>query len=143
MFSSIVLDLPQPVEIFNVINSLNPHKTCFNVMNSLNPCKACGFANISATFLQLGNEVLAPVLSYYFSCAFEQGVFPNYFKTTKVIPIFKSGNKNLVSNYSPIFLLTTLSKACEDLWGGGGRGPGPPRNFQNFYKFLLVSKCHN
>ena len=48
--SSIVLDPPQPVEIFNVINSLNPHK-------------AGGFDNISAAFLQLGNEVLAPVLS--------------------------------------------------------------------------------
>ena len=66
--SSIVLHPPQPVEIFNVINSLNPHK-------------ACGFDSISAAFLQLGNEVLAPVLSYYFSCAFELGVFPHYFKT--------------------------------------------------------------
>ena len=63
MSSSIVLNPPQTVEIFNVINSLNPHK-------------ACGFNSISAAFLQLGNEVLAPVPSYYFSCAFEPGVFP-------------------------------------------------------------------
>ena len=62
----------------------------FDVINSLNSHKACGFDSISAAFLQLGNEVLAPVLSYYFSCAFELGVFPNYFKTAKVIRIFKS-----------------------------------------------------
>ena len=103
--SSVVLDPPQPVEIFNVINFLNPHK-------------ACGFDSISAAFLQLGNEVLAPVLSYYFSCAFELGVFPNYFKTAKVISIFKSGNKNLVSNYCPISLLTTLSNVREKLIKG-------------------------
>ena len=75
MSSSIVLDPPQPVEIFNVINSLNLHK-------------ACGFDSISAAFLQLGNEVLAPVLSYYFSGGFEVGVFLNYFKTAEVISVF-------------------------------------------------------
>ena len=62
--------------------------------------------------------MLAPVLSYYFSCAFELGVFPNYFKNAKVIPILKSGNKNLVSNYRPIYLLTTLSKVLEKLIKG-------------------------
>ena len=105
VFSSIVLDPPQSVEIFNVINSLNP-------------LKACGFDCISAAFLQLGNEVLVPVLLYYFSCAFVLGVFPNYFKTAKVIPILKSGNENLVSNYRPISLLTTLSKVLEKLIKG-------------------------
>ena len=105
MSSSIVLDPPQPVEIFNAINSLNPHK-------------ACGFDSISAAVLQLDNEVLAPVLAYYFSCAFKLGVFPNYFKTAKVIPIFKSGNKNLVSNYRSISLLTTLSEVLEKLITG-------------------------
>ena len=29
------------------------------------------------------------------------------------------------------------------IYGGGARGPGPPRSFKNFYKFLLFSKCHN
>ena len=32
-------------------------------------------------------------------------------------------------------------EACAYLWGG--QGAQPPRNFQNFYKFLLVSKYHN
>ena len=62
--------------------------------------------------------MLTPVLAYYFSCAFKLGVFPNYFKTAKVIPIFKSGNKNLVSYYCPISLLTTLSKILEKLIKG-------------------------
>ena len=105
VFSSIVLDPPQSVEIFNVIDYLNLFK-------------ACGFDCISAAFLQLGNEVLVPVLLYYFSCAFVLGVFPNYFKTAKAIPIFKSGNENLVSNYGPISLLTTLSKVLEKLIKG-------------------------
>ena len=103
--SSIVYDPPQTVEIFIAINSLNSHK-------------ACGFGSISVAFLHLRDEVLAPVVSYYFSCAFGLEVFPNYFKTAKVIPIFKSGNKNLLSNYRPISPLTTISKVLEKLIKG-------------------------
>ena len=100
--STIVLDPPQPVEIFNVINSLNPHT-------------ASGYDNISAYFLRLGNEVLAPILTAYFTWAFEKGIFPCTLKTAKVIPIFKTGNKNSVNNYRPISLLPSLSNVLEKL----------------------------
>ena len=50
--STIVPDPPQPVEIFNAINSLNSHK-------------ASGYDNISAYFLRLGNELLTPILTVY------------------------------------------------------------------------------
>ena len=100
--STIVLDPPQPVEIFNVINSLNPHR-------------ASGYDNISAYFLRLVNEVLAPILTAFFTWAFEKGIFPCTFKTAKVVPIFKTGNKNSVNNYRPISLLPSLSKVPENL----------------------------
>ena len=100
--STILLDPPQPVEIFNVINSLNPHT-------------ASGYDNISAYFLRLGNEVLAPILTAYFTWAFEKGIFPSTFKTAKVVPIFKTGNKNSVNNCRPISLLPSLSKVLEKL----------------------------
>ena len=95
--STIVLDPPQPVEIFSVINSLNPHKTS-------------GYDNISAYFLKLGNEVLAPILTAYFTWVFKKGIFPCTFKTAKVVSIFKTGNKNSVNNYRPISLLPSLSE---------------------------------
>ena len=41
--------------------------------------------------------------------------FPSTFKTAKVFPIFKSGNKHLVQNYRPISLLPCLSKVLEKL----------------------------
>ena len=44
-------------------------------------------------FLRVGNKVLAPILSYYFTCVFELGFFPQILKTAKVVPIYKSGNK--------------------------------------------------
>ena len=99
---TIVLDLPQPIEIFNVINSLNPRK-------------ANGYDNISSYFLRIGNKISAPALSLFFECVFELGVFPQIFKTAEVIPIHKSSNKKLVSNYRPISLLPSLSKVLEKL----------------------------
>ena len=99
---TIVLDPPQSVEIFNAINSLNSHK-------------ATGYHNISSYFLRLENKILTPVLSLFLECLFELGVFPQIFKTAKVIPIHKSCNKKLVSNYRPTFLLPSLSKVLKKL----------------------------
>ena len=44
---------------------------------------------------------------------FELGFFPQIFKTAKVVPIFKAGDKHLVRNYCPISLLSCLSKVLE------------------------------
>ena len=96
---TIFLDPPQPIEIFNAVNSLKIHK-------------ASGCDNISSFFLRMGNEVLAQILSIYFGLVFELGSF-QIFKTAKVIPIFKSSTKNLVNNYRPISLLPCLSKVLE------------------------------
>ena len=97
---TIVLDPPQPIEVFNAINSLNLHK-------------ASGCDNISSFFLRMGNDTLAPMLSFYFGLVFELGFFPHIFKTSKVVPIFKSGDKHLVQNYRPISLSPCLSKVLE------------------------------
>ena len=85
------------------------------MINSLNPHTASGYDNISAYFLRLGNEVLAPILTAYFTWAIEKEIFPCTFKTVKVVPIFKTGNKNSVNNYRFISLLPSLSKILEKL----------------------------
>jgi hypothetical protein len=41
------------------------------------------------------------------------GIFPSRLKFSEVRPIFKKGNKNEVSNYRPISLLTSFSKIFE------------------------------
>ena len=97
---TIVLEPPQSIEVFNAINSLNLHQ-------------ASGYDNISSFFLRLGNEILATILSVFFGVVFELGIFPQIFKTAKVVPIFKAGDKHLVRNYRPISLLSCLSKVLE------------------------------
>src|SRR5207247_11074948 len=41
--------------------------------------------------------------------------FPNSIKVAKVFPLFKNGNRKLISNYRPISLLNAFSKIVEKL----------------------------
>ena len=41
------------------------------------------------------------------------GIFPDSFKKSKIIPLFKKGEPSLLVNYRPISLLPTISKIFE------------------------------
>ena len=99
---SLVLDPPTAIEIFHLINLINPNK-------------ASGADNINPFFLRIEAVVLAPILSIYFQWSFNLGIFPQAFKSAKVIPIFKSGSREILGNYRPIALLSNLSKILEKL----------------------------
>ena len=50
-----------------------------------------------------------------FNLSFEQGIFPSSLKLSKVVPIHKKGDKSILSNYRPIFILSVFSKLFEKL----------------------------
>lgn len=47
--------------------------------------------------------------------SFISGTFPQIFKTARVCPIHKKGNKNNIQNYRPISLLSGFSKIMEKI----------------------------
>ena len=53
------------------------------------------------------------ILFHVFKVSIQQGKFPDSLKIAKVTPIFKSGDKDNVSNYRPISILPVFSKALE------------------------------
>ena len=71
--------------------------------------------------MRLGSKHLEPVSSQQavYSCrfnyCFSSGIFPAVFKKAIVYPIFKSGDKNLVSNYRPISILSIFSYFYEKI----------------------------
>ena len=54
-------------------------------------------------------------LAEIINCSFNSGVFPQALKTAKVVPIFKKGARDEVSNYRPISVLPFFSKIFEKL----------------------------
>ena len=61
------------------------------------------------------NNIIKP-LTYICNKSFQEGSFPDNMKISKVISILKSGDKNILSNYRPISLLSQFSKILEKLF---------------------------
>ena len=54
-------------------------------------------------------------LTNLINLSIKQGIFPDELKIARVVPIFKSGDKALVSNYCPISVLSFVSKIYEKI----------------------------
>ena len=60
-------------------------------------------------------SIISPTVSMLFNNSVSEGIFPEWFKTAKIIPIFKSCDSNSTVNYRPISMLAFLSKIFEKL----------------------------
>ena len=56
-----------------------------------------------------------PYFEYIFSYSLFSSLIPTSFKEAAIIPVFKSGDKSLPSNYRPIYLTSVLSKVIENI----------------------------
>lgn len=61
-------------------------------------------------------DCIAKPLSVICNKSFGDGIFPDNMKTAKVIPIFKSGEKNKFNNYRPVSILPQFSKILEKIF---------------------------
>ncbi len=86
-----------------------------NIVNSLKPKISKGFDDISIkTVKETINNIAVP-LAHIFNSSLSSGVVPQKLKIAKIIPIFKSGEKNQFNNYRPISLLPAFSKILEKI----------------------------
>lgn len=87
----------------------------YNVLIQLDEKSSPGPDGIPSLFLkECATELTAP-LFLIFSKSVTSGVFPSAWKKALIVPIFKSGNKQLVSNYRPISVLSTIPKVFEKI----------------------------
>ena len=84
-------------------------------VGKLNNSKSFGDDNISSFFLKLALPYIAKSLLKIFNTSLETGKFPDPWKTARVAPIFKDGDKSLRSNYRPISVLPVVSRLFEKL----------------------------
>ena len=83
------------------------------ITSSLKAKKSCGHDDISTSFLKNINGEVATPISILINNSFAECIVPDILKIAKVIPIYKSKDKDEFINYRPIFLLPALSKVLE------------------------------
>ena len=88
--------------------------------------KALGSNSISVTILK---EIKKKGIFEPLCTLINTGDFPNCFKLTKVIPVYKQGDQQKYNNCRPISLLSNISKLIEK------------RLYNTLYKFLNQNKC--
>nr|XP_047132472.1 uncharacterized protein LOC124811199 [Hydra vulgaris] len=75
--------------------------------------KATGADDINCNIILNCFEQLKDILFKVFSASINQGIFPEQLKIAKITPIFKEGDRAIISNYRPISILPIFSKILE------------------------------
>ncbi len=84
-----------------------------DVVKKSKPKTSKGFDNISMKTVQETIQNISIPLSHIFNLSFIKGIVPKQLKIAKIVPIHKSGPKNIFNNYRPISLLPAFSKILE------------------------------
>ena len=86
-----------------------------SLIRKLNPSKANGSDGISGQMLILCDETVTLHLKIIFRNILSTAVYPDMWKLANVTPIFKKGDKQLIKNNRPIFLLPICGKVFEKI----------------------------
>ena len=82
-------------------------------IDNLENKNSSGHDGISNTLLKTIKNDISQSLTIIINQMMTTGIFPDAFKLSKVIPLFKKGDSSLLVNYRPISLLPTISKVFE------------------------------
>ena len=76
---------------------------------------AAGWDELKPTVVKSVRHCIASPLSHICNLSFVTGIFPDELKIANVVPIFKSGDEMVFSNYRPVSVLPVFSKVIERL----------------------------
>ena len=85
------------------------------VLETLDTTKGAGTDNLPGIFFKETASVIDLPLSYLFNKCLSDGIFPEVWKSARIVPVHKDGSKSDVTNYRPISILPILSKVFERL----------------------------
>ena len=83
------------------------------IIENLKTDTAVGIDGIGVNLIKDLKTTIAPYLADLVNTAYEHNIFPQNLKTAIITPIFKEGDKENISNYRPISVLTAISKILE------------------------------
>ena len=112
-FFSLNSTLPNRANSFR-FEPVNEQKV-LDVINNLKENKACGPDNIPSAYWKTVADIIVKPFTYIINLSFKRGTAPAEWKKSRVIPIYKSGNKCDLNNYRPISILSVSAKIVEKL----------------------------
>ena len=85
----------------------------FKSLCQLKQSNTKGTDRIDGKIIRLSAPFITDTITYIYNLIIEKNKFPRSFKEAKVIPLYKSSERSDPSNYSPISILSVLSKSVE------------------------------
>jgi Notch-like protein len=83
------------------------------IMKSLKTRHSHGYVEICVKILKLSALFVSSPLTYVCNKCLSSGIFPTRLKFSIAKPVFKNGDKFDISNFRPVYLLTSFSKVFE------------------------------
>jgi hypothetical protein len=96
-----------PFPTINITNTTS--KETENIIMSLKSSQMHGYDEISNNIL----KACKTFISFLCKKVLFEGIFPDRLKYAIILPIHRKGDKNLISNYRPISILTSINKIFE------------------------------
>jgi Reverse transcriptase (RNA-dependent DNA polymerase)/Endonuclease-reverse transcriptase len=88
-------------------------KEYYDIIDKACRKKSAGIDEVPCNILKEVAPFIMYPLMLIIDASFAHGKFPESLKITKLIPIFKKGDKSIINNYRPIALLSVFSKIIE------------------------------
>ena len=84
-----------------------------NIIDYMEPKSSLDLNGISTKIIKYIRYEIATPLVHLFNLSIRTGKFPSKLKTSRTVPVFKSGDPLCCDNYRPISLLNSISKILE------------------------------
>ena len=88
-------------------------KEAENIIKSLKPKNSSGYDGICIKLIKISSPIVSSPLVHICNESLYSVIFPDHLKYAVVEPLFKKGDKSKISNYRPIFFLSSFSKVLE------------------------------